>query len=180
MNVFNRLFTVATLLLFIVLAVIILTTPREAVATLSFWLSSLEASPLGAIARIVISLLIIGVALVLLYREVRRPPRGRVVVGRMEGAIAEISVDAIAQRLRRELLAMQGVRTVQTVITPHRNGVDVRLKVITDPEVDVPAMAAEVARVARESMESRMGLRVGKLWVNIDHEAGSTTAPSPR
>lgn len=180
MNVFNRVSTVVTLLILILLAVVVLTVPREAVNTLAFWLSNLEASPLGSLARIVVSLLVIAIAVVLLYRETRRPARSRVIVGHVEGAVAELSVDAIAQRLRREAMAMPGVRSVQTTVVPRRNAVDVRLKVMTDPDVDVPAMAAEVARVARDNLEGKMGLRVGKLWVNIDHEAGSAPAPNQR
>jgi uncharacterized alkaline shock family protein YloU len=104
-----------------------------------------------------------------------------VLVGKIEGAIAELSVDAIAQRLRRETLTLSGIRTVQTAISPKRNDVDVRLTVITDPDVDVPAKAAEVARLARENLEGRMGLKVGRLWVNINHdETSSNSAPTLR
>ena len=181
MNLLNRALVVVTLLALIALATVVLLTPREAVDSLAATLAFLEASPFGTLLRIVVCLLIIVLGVVGLYYEFRRAPRSRVLVGRIEGAIAELSVDAIAQRLRREIMTLPGIRTVQTAISPKRNDVDVRLTVITDPDVDVPAKAAEVARLARENLESRMGLRVGRLWVNINHdEASTSSAPTLR
>lgn len=180
LNLFNRLFAIVALLALLTLAIVVLLSPREAIDNLAAWLNYLEQSPLGTLARVVAALLVIAFALVGLYLELRRPPRNRVVVGRIEGAIAELSVDAIGQRLRRDTLALSGVRSVQPEIIPRRNGVDVRLRVVTDPDVDVPATAAEVARLAREGLEGKMGLRVGRLWVNINHEASGASPPGPR
>lgn len=180
MNVFNRVFAMVTYLVLIALAILVLVAPREIVDSLYTWLALLNDSPLGVAARVALAALVILLALMGLYYETRRPPRNRVLVGRIEGAIAELSVDAIAQRLRREALTLPGVSTVQTVVTPRRNEVDVRLTVSTDPDIDVPAKAAEVARLARENLEGRMGLRVGRLWVNINHEASSSSAPTLR
>lgn len=178
MNSFNRIFTILALLALIPLAAIALVSPREGIDSLHTALTALDAVAYGPLIRIVVSLAIIVVCFVLLYLEVRRSARSRVVVGQIEGAIAELSVAAIAQRLRRDVGALGDVRSVNPVVTPRRNGVDVRLHVFTNPDVDVPAKAAEVSRVARESLEQRMGLQVGRLWVNIAHEPAPTGVPT--
>jgi uncharacterized alkaline shock family protein YloU len=99
-----------------------------------------------------------------------------VVLGQIEGATIELALDAIAQRIRRETLALADVRQVSPTIIPRRNGVDVRVVVQTSPDIDVPAKAAEVGTVVRQAMEQRMGLRVGQVWVNIRHEAHGASA----
>ncbi|MHB1006959.1 MAG: Asp23/Gls24 family envelope stress response protein [Chloroflexota bacterium] len=176
MNVFNRIFVVLTLLALIGLAAVAMVAPRAGIDSLLMWLNYLDEASFGSIGRVLVSLLVIAAAFWLLFLEGRRAPRSRVVVGQLDGAIAELSVEAIAQRLRREIQALPDVRSANPLVNPRRGGVDVRLAVITSPDVDVPAKAAEVGRVARDSLEQRMGLRVGKLWVNISHEKGSDTS----
>ncbi len=178
MNLFNRIFTILVLLALIPLAAIAMVSPREGIDSLHTWLTALDDSLYGPFLRVIGSLALIVASFALLLLEVRRPPRPRVVVGEIEGAIAELSIEAIAQRLRRELTALPDVRAVNPTIRPRRGGVDVRLDVSTNPDVDVPSKAAEVGRLARESLEQRMGLKVGRLWVNIAHEAGAPLAPA--
>ncbi len=180
MNLFNRIFAVLILLALIPLAAIAMVSPREGIDSLHAGLTALDDTLYGPFLRVIGSLAVIVISFALLLLEVRRPPRTHVVVGEIEGAIAELSVEAIAQRLRRELLVLPEVRAVSPTIKPRRGGVDVRLDVATSPEVDVPGKAAEVGRLARESLEQRMGLKVGRLWVNIAHEpaAPAPTAPT--
>jgi hypothetical protein len=47
--------------------------------------------------------------------------------------------------------------------------VNVRLKVQTRPEIDVPMKTDEIVAVTREVVTERMGLQLGKIQVSIDH-----------
>ncbi len=178
MNLFNRIFTIITLLLIIALAAVVLVAPHQALASLNLWLAYLDASIYGQVGRIAVSLLVMALSFMILFRQLKRAKPSKVMVGNVDGAIAELSVNSIAQRLNRDLLAMENVRAVQTTVTAHRNSVDVHFNVNSDSHIDVPTMAANVGRVARESLENRMGLKVGKLVVNINQEAGGVLPPS--
>jgi len=170
LNWFNRIFTILTLLVIIALAILVMVYPSETIASLDATMASLrEMAWIGDVIRIAVAAVVIVVCLLVLLREFRRPQRSHVVVGKMEGATAELSVEAIAQRLRRDIAALGEVTKVDAAVTPKRGGVDVRLSVQTSADVDVPAKAAEVGRVARESLEQHMGLKVGNLRVNITH-----------
>ena len=46
---------------------------------------------------------------------------------------------------------------------------ELELDLQTAPEVDVPMKTEEVVAVAREVIESQMGLQLSKIQVNIEH-----------
>jgi uncharacterized alkaline shock family protein YloU len=173
LNVFNRIFSILMLLLLIIVAAVILIAPHAALASLSTALAEIDGTTSGQIARMVAAGLFIVVCVALLYLEVRRHARSSVLVGTLDGATAELSIDSIVHRIRKEVMSLVDVRQVNPIIIPKRNGVDALVTVFTSSDVDVPAKAAEVGQLVRQQMEQRMGLRVGQIRVNIRHESHS-------
>ena len=51
----------------------------------------------------------------------------------------------------------------------HGTSVDIKLSVRTTPDIEVPMKTEEILAVTREVVEQRMGLRLGKVEVQIDH-----------
>lgn len=170
MNLFNRIFAILMLLLLMILGLVAAFAPLAALDGLRASLVQLDSTMAGQVSRFVGAGLVVLLSAALLYLELRRPARSSVLVGNMDGATAELSIEAITQRVRREVMALAEVRQVTPEILPRRNGVDARVTVFTSPDIDVPAKAAEVGQVVRQQMEQRMGLRVGQIWVNIRHE----------
>ena len=54
-------------------------------------------------------------------------------------------------------------------VKAHGNSVDIKLNVRTTPDIEVPMKTEEILAVTREVVEQRMGLRLGKAEVQIDH-----------
>lgn len=180
MNLFNRVFTVFTLLFWIALAAVLMVAPWYLVESLEATLRSIYAAPFGQISLVIGCAVAIALCFVVLYFEFRRPKRTGVLLGKMGGATAELSIDAISQRLRRETQTLADVRQVEPVVEARGSKVDVRVTVYTNPDIDVPEKAAEVSQLLRENLEQRMGLKVGRLWVNIKHDVPGEASAAAR
>lgn len=82
---------------------------------------------------------------------------------------AEVTTDSVARRLRWHLDQLADVIAVAPTVRPHGDRVDVFLDVETSPAIEVPMKTEEVMLVAREVVEERMGLKLGRLEVRIRH-----------
>jgi uncharacterized alkaline shock family protein YloU len=81
----------------------------------------------------------------------------------------ELAVESIAQRLEYRVDQLADVVKVRPEVKPRGKSVDVVLHLETSPDIDVPAKTEEVYQVAREVVEERMGLKLGKIKVNVKH-----------
>jgi hypothetical protein len=184
MNVFNRLVVVLLLLLIIVLTAIVVIVPQQSlrlVATTFDWLREGAANytnsadwPLFAAGRVVVGGVIVLACLFLIWLELRRPQKKVIRVQKMAGGEANITTDSIAQRLAYNLDQLPDVIKVSPRITGRSRGVDIDLLLETSPEIDVPMKTEEVLQVTREVVGERMGLKLGKVQVQIKH------APYPK
>ncbi len=116
------------------------------------------------------AVLIFIVAVLLLFLELHRPsPHGLRVQQVTEGQV-DVTSDAIAQRLEHDILALSDITDVRPHTEPTNKGeVDLFLELETSPDVNVPQKTQEVIAVARKVMEERMGLKLGKIQVQVDH-----------
>lgn len=110
------------------------------------------------------------VAILLLFLELHRPaPHGLRVQQVTDGQV-DVTSDAIIQRLEHDILALADVTRVRPHTAPASKGVvDLFLELETTPDVNVPQKTQEVIGVARKVMEERMGLKLGKVQVQVDH-----------
>ena len=88
-------------------------------------------------------------------------------------------VDQFRRHLRRDYGAccidqLPDVVKVTPRITGRTRGVDIELLLETTPDIDVPMKTEEVLEVTREVVGERMGLKLGKVTVQIKH------APFPK
>ncbi len=171
MNVFNR---VITFLLFVALMVIVPTVmifPDAVIALLQQMLIVLSPA-LNTFYRVILAILGVICFIVcglVLYLEVRRPPRRRVRLEKISGGEVELAVESIAQRLEYRVDQLADVVGVVPRIKARRKSVDVELNLETTPDIDVPTKTEEVCQVVRDVVEERMGLKLNKVKVNIRH-----------
>ncbi len=171
MRVFNR---VITVLLFVVLMIVVpvfLIFPDAMIAFLQQSLSVLR-SGLNIFLRVVMVLagiIFFIVCGLVLYLELRRPARKRVKLERITGGNVELEVESIQQGLEYRVDQLADVISVSSKVKPRRKSIDLELNLVTTPDIDVPLKTDEVCQVAREVVEGRMGLELGKIKVNIKH-----------
>ena len=170
MNIFNRVVMVILLLLAVVASAIFTVVPFHFIAFLTRAVEVLNRSVQGAR----LASLLVGVGLVILWifllvLEVWRPPKRTVRVLKVSGGEAELTIDAIAQRLVYRVDQLADVVSVRPRISAGRGGVHVQLVLETSPDIDVPTKTEEVCGVVRGVIEERMGLKLRKVKVKVRH-----------
>jgi hypothetical protein len=85
------------------------------------------------------------------------------------GGEAAVTADSIGRRLAWHIDQLADVNSVTPTVRTRGNSVDVDLSLQTAPDIDVPLKTEEVVAVARDVIETQMGLQLNKVKVNIDH-----------
>ncbi len=182
MNVFNRVVMVLLALAALAAAFIFTVWPATWLwlgqQTYGYAQSSRLAYTLGGI----LAMLVCGLILLL---EVRRPRRAKyVVVDRVAGGEARISVESVARRLNYEVDLLQDVSEAKSEVVAKGRELKVILDVLMSPDVDIPMKTDEVIETARRVIEEQMGLKLaGKpkdaIKVNIHHPKRMAPAQAP-
>jgi predicted membrane protein len=177
-NVFNKLVVIILLLVLLALSILLALMPVETLRSLqnamgnaAQWVTTFQSQQplLFSLGRVALAVFGILIALPLLWQQVkpRRPKSVRVVTE--SGTQAAVTTDAVQQRLAWHISQLADVVNVEPQVSGGRNGVNIKLKVRTGPEIDVPMKTDEIVGVAKEVVTERMGLRLGKVQVSIDH-----------
>jgi hypothetical protein len=121
------------------------------------------------------------IILILLYAQLRRPPRDQARIRMAGGGLAEISFQAIAQHLKEQVSTLPEVMDVKPRVTAARRRVKILLDVAISPNVEnLPNAASEIIAVAQETVEQKMGLTLaGKPRLRIRHVSKLNLALQP-
>jgi hypothetical protein len=182
---------IVVILLVLALPVVTLTTTmpslsqalfQQAVKGLDFNLSRLTS--MNASQQLTTYAITIGIdiiILILLYAQLRRPPRDQARIRMAGGGLAEISFQAISQHLKDQITALPEVMDVKTRVTATRRRVKILLDVAMSPNVEnLPNAASEIIAVAQETVEQKMGLTLaGKPRLRIRHASKLNIALQP-
>lgn len=177
MNLVNRLLIIVELLVAIALmpiaiAVLVFFRPGIANAVNNLMLS-LVSGPNAAMIQAIsvgIAVLVFVVAVLLLFLELQRPSTHHLRVQSVTEGQVEVTADAIIHRLQVAILQIADVTKVKPrVVSASRGNVDLFIELETSPEVNVPKKTAEVIAAAKQVMEEQMGLKVGKVQVQVHH-----------
>ena len=180
MNIANRLGASLILLAVTVVALMFALSPQPLVEPLRLALAAAERR-LDAFSQLivaVVALIIAVIALLVIVAEWRRPARRSVVVSKVPGGTAELDVESVAMRIRRAAESVSGIREASTIIRGKRNGIDVVLRISSDPEVDLPQKSKEVMEAVRTEAETKMGIPVKSLRVTFKHSPGQGRLPA--
>jgi hypothetical protein len=123
-------------------------------------------------------IVLVLLALVLLWLEVRPAAKKSLTVRTVSGTQAEVSTASVQQALQQRVGQISDVYKVRPTVTGRGGGVDVHLEMETPPEIDIPSKVDEISQVARDLVESKMGLRVSRVKVLLKHGPYSKAAPA--
>jgi hypothetical protein len=170
MNIFNRVVMVLLLLLALVVSVLFTIIPVRLLNVVKNAITPLAQS----VQKTPIVFVLVGIGFILLWflllvLELWRPPRRTVRVEKVSGGQAEMTVDAIAQRVVYRVDQLADVVKVTPRIRAGRSGVDIDLDLETTPDIDVLAKTEEVCAVVKDVIEERMGVRLKGIRVKVRH-----------
>ncbi len=178
MNFINRMLVTLQLLLTIalmpILIVVVLFSRQPLVDGVTNLTRGLDSGPNALLTQLIcagLAALVFVIAILILFLELHRPSIKRLKVQEVMGGQVEVTIEAIVHRLEHVISQISDVTRVRprVVATKKGNVVDLFLEVETAPDVNVPQKTQEIIAAARQVMEERMGLKVGKIEMRLDH-----------
>ncbi len=173
----NRSIVIVVLVLAIalmpVLVVMLLSLSPALVDTWAGMVNGLLAGPTASYTQaigIAVAVLIFVIAVVLFVLEIQRPSLKGLRVQQVSEGEVQVTAEAITQRLQNELLRIPEVTKAKSHVVAAKNGlVDLFLQIETTPDVNIPEKTQEIIGAARQLTEEKIGLKLGKVQVQIDH-----------
>ncbi len=176
MALFNRIVAALLWLLLLILICYVAVAPfralAQAEAMLVVWQDLLQRWKSASNANFVIGQIAVVLGAVALFgslfvAEIWTGRRRGVRVRTVGGGSVELDTASIGRRLEWHLDQLAEVVTVIPNVKSRGGAVDIRLEVETAPDVDVPMKTDEVVDVTRDIIEQDMGLKLGKLDVQL-------------
>lgn len=173
---FNRAVAVLLFLLLLLLGLALAIDPigllDASQARLAGWSASLLALREANSVNFIIGQVAVGVGVALLFAlliwmEVASVRRRGVRIYTADGGSAELETSSIGRRLAWHLDQVAEVITVVPTVRSRGSAVDIRLEIEAAPDVDIPMKTEEVVQVTREVVEQELGLRMGRLDVQM-------------
>jgi hypothetical protein len=178
-NLINRIVTVLLVIVVWVLVVALAAAPQQALAWARqgldwvevslFQLAAMEPAWLYPLLRGAAIIVATMLAAALLMMELRRRQTPVVKMRLPSGGEAAVTADSVNRRLAWHIDQLADVVSVSPRVRTRGSAVEVELSLQTAPDVDVPMKTEEVVAVARDVIETQMGLQLSKVTVHIDH-----------
>jgi hypothetical protein len=166
MKLFNRIFTIVSLL---VLSVLVLGALFIPAPTLTLFMTSLIAAlPTDPSLRALIALVFLVVVVFVLWLELRRPGSRTVEVVRSTGGRIRITTAHVEQRIAETVDAMSGIIQTKVHIQERDNAVIAHIDVVAAQNLDLVTKGEDVAAKIREVVQDELGLKLaGKPQITI-------------
>lgn len=168
MNVMNRILVVFGLLIALPLGIALCVAPIPILGAIGQGLDNLVSwlDTIPALVRILLGLLFaiawMVICLLLLILELRRPPRRRVRVERVDGGAVEVDLKTVTDHIAYELEQLPGVLRARSRASARRNAVVVEVEVDTAGDMAVPAQASHIVDAVRRVVEEKVGVRLAQ------------------
>lgn len=176
MVIFNRIVVILLWLALLVGAVFVALDPVRAAETLAQWATTWaddlttwrNENPTNyLIAQVAFGIGSVVLVALLLWMQLSTLRKRGVRIYTADGGAAELDADSVGRRLSWHLDQIAEVISVIPNVKPRGSAVDIHLEIEAAPDVDIPMKTEEVVQVAREVIESDLGLRMGKLDVRM-------------
>jgi hypothetical protein len=185
MHAANRAIIIISAVLWIwVLAVLVLLT-WAAPEALPGWLTGLGTylgTHTDTLSRIVLSLalaIFLLLALALIIFELAPAPERSLKVSSVKAGNAVLGTDVIAERIERDVRAVESVTDAKVTAQGRGKGVDVAVDLSVDPDANLSQVSERVAELIRDSVENRMGVALAAPPRVILHDSGGKVASRP-
>jgi hypothetical protein len=178
MNALNRIIAFLIFLIAFIALVFLAIAPFQALTWLGSQLEEMNRwamayqsdNPLFfTLGRVALGAIAFLIVIPLMLAELPRGKKEKTVKLKTEQGEVQVTAESIAKRLAWHLDQLADVMDVSPTVEPRGDKVHVVLDVETSPEIDVPMKTEEIMLVTREVIEKDMGLKLGKLRVNIRH-----------
>jgi hypothetical protein len=186
MKVFNRVVVILAIVLLIVVLIVAAVVPNTVLERLLYTVEQAQSAlqldwPRSYVIFLLVDIVLIFLALVFLWLEIRPQTKRTITVRGRDGTEAEVSTSSVAKSLEYHIADVSDVSKVRATVRGVRTGVNIVLDLETTPELDIPSKMEEVSQAARDLIEGRMGLHVATIRVNVRQAPpAKVAAPVPK
>jgi hypothetical protein len=171
MNIFNRVLVGVISILGLVLssALLLAAVIRDGLPLINLTRNlstTLEQQPLANWLVAGVAFVFLLISLLLLLLEVL-PGEERIPLREIEGASASVTMSAVRQFIEAEVERVPSIERAKAEVSARGPLLNVRLTARTGPDDPVPVKTVEVANTVRTVVEDRLGLRLGKVEVQV-------------
>jgi len=171
MNLFNRLFIAVVAIIglafwTLVLLGALVSRGRPLINLADRLGTALGEQPIARLFVALVAAVFLLISLLLLLVEVL-PGEERIPLRPVEGADASVTLSAVRQWIESEVERLRAIQRARAEVHARGLVVNVRLTARTTPDEPVPSKTAEVASTVRWVVEERLGLRLGKLEIQV-------------
>jgi hypothetical protein len=157
MSFLKRLYFLFLTLVLFALVVILLLSP----GTANSWLANIaeQSVVVRAFVTLVIGVILFG----LTYNQIRSDPRSKAtgLMMRTSGAIAEVGVESVRERILKAVGAVPDVVDVNAQVKPVRGRADIELHVtVLGDDTELPAKQKEINRALNQVVNKQLGLQM--------------------
>lgn len=167
MNLFNRVFTILSLVVLVILGAASLATPALVLQfvndSASYFHTIVFAgmSDVGRMTvRILLAIVFAAVAVTLVWLETRRGGSRHVDVAKSTGGQIRIHTSDVEERLSQQVDAISGILSCRVHVTERDRAVVARLDVLAAPGTDLMQKGEEVSAITRIVVQDQLGLKL--------------------
>ena len=166
MNLFNRVFTIVTILILTIVGLAVIVLPANLQTASGGLLAAVDTVQTSF--RLAATLLFIVVMFFLLWLEFRRPGSKTVEVVRSTGSRIRITTGHVEERLSQQIDALGGVISSRVKVSEKDKQVVTQVDVVTAPGLDIVAKGEEIAAIIRVTVADQLGLKLfGKPQITV-------------
>ncbi|MBI2305479.1 MAG: hypothetical protein HYU86_12135 [Chloroflexi bacterium] len=176
MDTFNRIFIIGLLLvwafIWAAIAAIAFLFPLEAITAVRNFLAVMEGNATLYI-RVMVGLLgviFVIISLLLLVVELTPSEPKAVQLDQVSGGVAWLTTDAVVQRVKYDAEQLPFVLAAKPRVTPRGRSVDILVELTLGADSEPTASTQEAYRIIREAVETKMGVKLGRLQARVHQE----------
>ena len=103
----------------------------------------------------------------------RKSTPSQVAVGKSEGGLINISLDAVDNVVHKAALSVNGIQEIKSHLKTANNGVIIKLEAVMPHETNVPETATALQRAVKEQVQAITGIAVTQVAVLISTVGGN-------
>ncbi|MBX7212776.1 MAG: alkaline shock response membrane anchor protein AmaP [Thermoflexales bacterium] len=186
MNLFNKIFTIITLVLALITGLLALIFPQQALQAVNGLAAGFHTSYFPATeglartaARLPLAIALAAVIAGILFFELRAPRSSTIEVAKATGGKVRVTVSSVESRILQSVNAMPDIVSSKVRVATRGSALSANIEAETPDTVDVIAKGEEIAANVKSVVEEQLGLKLqGKPNVVIKPKAIKVKAVS--
>jgi hypothetical protein len=187
MNLFNRIFTIISLVILAILGAATLVVPGQMLQFANDLANGIHVDVFGGMTstaritiRIALALVFVLVIFLLLWLETRRSGARHVEVAKASGGRIRIHTGDVETRIQQQVDAVSGILSSRVRVNERDRAVVAMLEVVAAPGIDLVAKGEEVAAVTRIAVQDQLGLKLfGKPQITMKSSKAKPLPATP-